>query len=239
VAALLNDSAAIAAVESIFQELLVFVVVGYGGRETGVMDLLINAARRFTDKQLFWILHGSDPAALSDKARDFLATSRNSALLIGHDADSFFLHLLRELNIGAPETIREPLFLAGLHATQLAQHDSAQVADAGTIGTTIERHRSEIAAMAQALDRHRQGQSATEAVLAKARELRLAGNRVDALKVLQAAAKRSKSIAVWQEVAEVAGEIGETSADRVPLEVAVAAWRKVIELMEGADEEQA
>jgi hypothetical protein len=115
-AALLNDAQAIAAIESLFQELRVFVVVGYGGRETGVMDLLINAARHFTDKRLFWVLHGSDPAALSDKARDLLATSRNSALLIGQDADSFFLHLLRELNVGAPETIRDPLFLARLHA---------------------------------------------------------------------------------------------------------------------------
>lgn len=121
VAALLDDAPAIAAVESLFQELQVFVVIGYGGRETGVMDLLINTARRFTDKQLFWLLHGSDPAALSDKARDLLATSRNSALLIGQDANSFFLHLLRELNIGVPETIREPLFLPQLHAAQLSR----------------------------------------------------------------------------------------------------------------------
>ena len=58
-AALLNDAQAIAAIELLFQELRVFVVVGYGGRETGVMDLLINAARHFTDKRLFWVLHGA------------------------------------------------------------------------------------------------------------------------------------------------------------------------------------
>jgi tetratricopeptide (TPR) repeat protein len=235
VAVLLDNAAAIAAVESLFQELRVLVVVGYGGRETGVMDLLINAAGRFTDKRLFWVLHGSDPAALSDKARDLLVTSRNSALLIGQDADSFFLNLLRELNVGAPETIREPLFLARLHATQLAQHDPAQIADAGAIGAAIDRHRSEIAAMSKALDSHRNKQTATESALAKARELRLAGNRDDALKILQAAAKQSKSIAVWQEVAEVADEIGETSAERTPLESAVAAWRQVIKRMEGED----
>jgi len=231
-AALLNDAQAIAAIESLFQELRVFVVVGYGGRETGVMDLLINAARHFTDKRLFWALHGSDPAALSDKARDLLATSRNSALLIGQDADSLFLHLLRELSVGAPETIRDPLFLARLHAKQLAQHDPVQVAEAATIGATIERHRSEIVAMAEALNRHRQKQTATETALAKARELRLAGNHVEALKILRAAAKQSKSIAVWQETAEVADEIAETAADREPLEAAVSAWRQVIKLME-------
>jgi tetratricopeptide (TPR) repeat protein len=231
-AALLNDAQAIAAIESLFQELRVLVVVGYGGRETGVMDLLINAARHFTDKRLFWILHGNAPAALSDKARDLLATSRNSALLIGRDADTFFVHLLRELNVGSPEAIREPLFLARLHAAQLAQHDSAQIADAGTIGAAIERHRSEITAMAQALDLHRKKQTATESALAKGRELRRAGDRVRALEVLQAAAKRSKSIAVWREVAEVADEIGETSADRRPLQTAVAAWRQVIKLTE-------
>jgi tetratricopeptide (TPR) repeat protein len=231
-AALLNDAQAIAAIESLFQELRVLVVVGYGGRETGVMDLLINAARHFTDKRLFWVLHGNAPAALSDKARDLLATSRNSALLIGRDADTFFVHLLRELNVGSPEAIREPLFLARLHAAQLAQHDSPQIADAATIDAAIERHRSEITAMAQALDRHRKKQTATESALAKGRELRRAGDRVRALEVLQAAAKRSKSIAVWREVAEVADEIGETSADRRPLQTAVAAWRQVIKLIE-------
>jgi tetratricopeptide (TPR) repeat protein len=231
-AALLNDAQAITAVESLFQELRVFVVVGYGGRETGVMDLLINAARHFTDKRLFWVLHGSDPAALNDKARDLLATSRNSALLIGQDADSFFLNLLRELNVGVPETVREPLFLARLHGTQLAQHDAAQIADAATIGAAIDRHRSEIAAMSKALDDHRNKQTATESALAKARELRLAGNRDDALKILQAAAKQSKSIAVWQEAAEVADEICGISAERTPRESAVAAWRQVIKRME-------
>jgi tetratricopeptide (TPR) repeat protein len=234
-AALLSDAQAIAAIESLFQELRVFVVVGYGGREAGVMDLLINAARHFTDKRLFWVLHGSDPAALSDRARDLLATSRNSALLIGQDADSFFLHLLRELNVGAPETIREPLFLPQLHAVQLAQHDAAQISEARTIGVTIERHRSEIAAMAEALDRHRKKQTATEAALAKARELRLAGKLVDALKVLQVAAKRSKNIALWREIAGVADEIGGISPERKPLEMAVDACRQVIKLMEKED----
>ena len=231
-AALLNDAQAIAAIESLFQELRVLVVVGYGGREPGVMDLLINAAKHFTDKRLFWVLHGNAPAALSDKARDLLATSRNSALLIGRDADTFFAHLLRELNVGSPEAVREPLFLARIHAAQLAQHDSAQIADAGAIGAAIERHRSEITAMAQALDRHRKKQTATESALAKGRELRRAGDRVRALEVLQVAAKRSKSFAIWREVAEVADEIGEMSADRRPLQTAVAAWRQVIKLIE-------
>jgi hypothetical protein len=196
------------------------------------MDLLIRAAGRFADKQLFWVLHGSDPTMLSDRARDLLATSRNSALLIGQDADSFFLRLLSELKVGAPETIREPLFLAHQNAEQLAQHDTAQIEEAGVINAAIDRHRSEITAMAEALHHHRKKQTATESALAKARELRLAGNSVDALKVLQAAAKRSNSIAIWQELAEVADEIGENSAEREPLEVAVVAWRQVVKLME-------
>jgi poly-D-alanine transfer protein DltD len=110
-----------------------------------------------------------------------------------------------------------------------------QITDAVTINAAIERHRSEITAMGQALSRHRKDQTATDSALAKARELRLAGNLIDALKVLQAAAKRSKSVAIWQEVAEVADEIGETSVDRNPLEVAVAAWRQVIKLMEKSE----
>jgi len=230
--ALLNDAPTIAAIESLFQELRVFVAVGYGGREIGVMDLLIRAANRFTDKQLFWSLHGSDPALLSDNARQLLATSRNSSVIVGADADSFFLRLLRELSIGAPESIRKPLFLAELHASQLAQHTSNTVADHALITAEVERHREEIDVMRRALDRHRSDRSAAEAALVQARELRLAGRLSEAVTLLDAAAKRSKNKVLWRQLAEIAFEFGENLPDRAPLEKSVAAWQFVVSALD-------
>jgi hypothetical protein len=230
--ALLDDAPTIAAIESLFQELRVFVAVGYGGREKGVMDLLNRAAGRFADKQIFWILHGNDPAKLSDNARHLLATSRNSALVVGQDADSFFLRLLRNLGIGAPESIREPLFLASLNASRIATHDSKEVLEGAVIAAEIERHRNEIEAMTLALERHRKTRTQMEEALSKARELRLAGKTTEAMKILQSASKRSKDISVWQELAAAADEVAEMSPDLEPQETAIRAWRRVLKLME-------
>jgi tetratricopeptide (TPR) repeat protein len=227
--ALLNDAPTIAAIESLFQELRVFVAVGYAGREKGVMDLLVRAATRFMDKQLFWLVHGSDPARLSNNAQRLLATSRNAALLVGQDADSFFVRLLKELAIGAPESIREPLFLANLHASELAPHDSVDIAEREVIAAEIERHRDEIEAMKRGLSRHRKNRTAAETAMARARELRLAGKLAEALRILQSATKRSKNAMLWRQLAEVALEYGKDCPDRQPLETAVASWRRVVE----------
>jgi hypothetical protein len=196
------------------------------------MDLLNRAASRFTDKQIFWILHGSDPAKLSDNGRRLLATSRNSALLIGQDADTFFLRLLRALGIGAPESIREPLFLVSLNASRLSGHDPKDVLDGSIITAEIDRHRREIEAMTAALDRRRKSNTQTEEALSKARELRLAGKTTEAMNVLQSASKRSKDVLVWEEFATVADEVADMSPDRGPQETAIAAWRRVLKLME-------
>jgi tetratricopeptide (TPR) repeat protein len=228
VEALLNDAATIAAIETLFQELSVFVVVGYGGRERGVIDLLVRAASRFPDKQIFWVSHGSDPKRLSDKGRALLATSRHSALLVGRDADSFFLQLLKELGVGAPESIREPLYLARLHAQNLEIQDSSEIAEHALITAEISRHRSEIELLEKALARHRAGRTHAESAVAQARELKLAGKLVQAFGLLKATSENSDDSAVWQQLGEVALELGKTSPDRAPLEIAVAAWRRVL-----------
>jgi NAD-dependent SIR2 family protein deacetylase len=71
VAELANDETTIAAIGSLFQDLRAFVAVGYGGREDGVMDLLIKSAERYRDKRLFWVSNNANPATLSPKVREF------------------------------------------------------------------------------------------------------------------------------------------------------------------------
>src|SRR5262249_16774839 len=143
------------------------VVVGYGGREAGIMDLMIKAARRFPDKRLIWVAHDKDPSRISDKARLFLATSRNARLLVDQDSDSFFLNLLKELKIGSPETIREPLFLVNSHSASLAPHNSKRVALAKSITQELDRHRDEIRAMSRALANYRETRSKADEAYAR------------------------------------------------------------------------
>lgn len=94
---------AIGAIRHLVREARVIIVVGYGGREAGVMDLLVSASRDYPDKRIYWLSHGVDTRNISPRAIDFLSTSRNSAVLFGQDADRFFLELSRELTIGAPQ----------------------------------------------------------------------------------------------------------------------------------------
>jgi hypothetical protein len=95
VGALRNDSQASAAIQKLLQHATTFVVVGYGGREEGVMDLLIQAAEVYRDKNLYWVSHSPDPKAVSEKTLEFLLTSKHSGLCPGQDADKFFLELCK------------------------------------------------------------------------------------------------------------------------------------------------
>ncbi len=228
-----KDRPAITAIGSIFQSLTTLILVGYGGREDGVMDLLIDAAERFPDKRLIWVMHGKDPGRLPEKAAKFLATSRTALLLVDQDADSFFLRLLQALGIGAPQGIREPLMLVDLHASTLAIPTDGNVAESANIVAEVERHRNEITALKKALNRHRKKQTATEAAITTARELRLAGNLSAALKILRSASKRSNDISLWSQIGEVALELSVKSAERNYLETAIAAWRRVLNSSEG------
>lgn len=96
-------------VQKLFQEARTFVVVGYGGREEGVMDLLVDAAEIYRGKNLFWVQYSGDPKDLSQKGRKFLGTSKSGGLIIDQDADEFFLKLSKHLAIGVPSALSKPL----------------------------------------------------------------------------------------------------------------------------------
>jgi tetratricopeptide (TPR) repeat protein len=220
---------AIAAIRNIFQDMGAFIVVGYGGREDGVMDLLIRAATDAPDKRLMWIAHGNKTSELSEKARRFLATSENSRVLLGQDADSFFVRLLQKLEIGAPEAILDPLFLPHSHAHDLALHDSDDIAERTVIGDTIKRHRDEIGTLRVALEKHRQGRTAIDTALTTARTLRLEGKLSEAFEALQSIPDADRNDDIWRQLAEVALQYGQTCPDSDPLKTAVVAGLRVLE----------
>jgi hypothetical protein len=142
------------------------------------MDLLIHAAGVYRDKNLFWVSHSPRPDAISPKVRDFLATSRNGGLLPGQDADRFFLDLCKELEIGAPRAIAQPLSTV-----------TRVIADVSLSTVTDTDIRSEITAAQarlgrlQAFDAKAELENPTEAIISAIREARLAGDPATAYRL--------------------------------------------------------
>jgi tetratricopeptide (TPR) repeat protein len=234
VAELASDEPTIAAIGSIFQDMRALVVIGYGGREDGIMDLMTKAARRFPDKRLIWVAHDKDPRRLSEKAKSFLATSRNSRLLVGQDSDSFFLQLLKELEIGSPETVREPLFLASVNSKTLSSHDSQGIVEKVAIQQEIERHRSEIRAMTKALHQYRENRSRVEDALVRSREMGLAGKLDDALKALTEVPEAMRGDEFWEAIGTTAAELGVLNHSTQTLNIAAEAWSRLVDAQHAA-----
>lgn len=167
-----DRSIAVGVIQSLMRDAKAFIVIGYEGREKGVMDLLIDAAKNFDDKKLYWVLYSSNPKDLSDKAARFLATTRNGGLLIGQDADAFFLDLCRELRVGAPTAISDPL-KASRRAMQQISGSKIGLDD---IRSEIDKANERLAAAQAALEKH----DGENNMASKIRELRLAGKHEEA-----------------------------------------------------------
>ncbi|MEQ8306539.1 MAG: tetratricopeptide repeat protein [Hoeflea sp.] len=124
-----HDDAAVSCFRNLYQSSRAFVVVGYAGREPPIMDLLINAARAYPDKHVFWCLYSQNPADLSEKARKFLSGNPNARLLIGQNADLFFLELCKQLGVGSPLMFRDPVGLLMRGVELMARPDEAKLLD--------------------------------------------------------------------------------------------------------------
>jgi hypothetical protein len=162
-----------AAVQKLLQHATTFVVVGYGGREEGVMELLIQAAEVYRDKNLFWVQYSADPKTLNQKAKRFLGTSRNAGLLVAQDADVFFLELCRELGVGPPMALSEPLkaveqVIRDIEASSVANDDIRLEIKSAKARTSMLS-----AALANAV-------RTEEDVIAEIRAKRLSGNYAEA-----------------------------------------------------------
>jgi len=106
-----RDHSARHAIGELFREANVCIVIGYGGRERGLMDVLIDAGKRFPDTRIFWVTRSEDMGQLSEQALELLSTSKYSSVVLGQDADDFFLQLLKNLNCCPPKIIEKPTYL--------------------------------------------------------------------------------------------------------------------------------
>lgn len=107
---LAEENSARHAIDELFREAGVFIAIGYGGRERGLMQLIIDAGKRFPDTQIFWVCHSKDLGSISDMAKELLHTSNFSAVVPGQDADDFFLELLTALGCSPPKIIVDPMY---------------------------------------------------------------------------------------------------------------------------------
>lgn len=93
----------------LLQHCSVLVVVGYAGNPgEGVMELLLERCRSFTELPIYWVAHGQQDS-LSEATVELLSGSKNSRLIPGQDADLFFRALLREMRIGVPTWFHGPV----------------------------------------------------------------------------------------------------------------------------------
>lgn len=104
-----KDLSAIHAISDIYRSASIFIVIGYGGREKGLMELLTSAGVRWPDTQIYWVSHAQDGGDLSDYAKKFVGTSRYSYVVPNQDADVFFDKLVTALTDGGPLIVRNPM----------------------------------------------------------------------------------------------------------------------------------
>lgn len=83
------------------------IVVGYAGKEEGVVDLLIRAGRDLPNLVVYWVIYESDDSGLSDEVKEYLK-GPNKHPIYGQDADAFFSDIMRELGEGI-DWISDPL----------------------------------------------------------------------------------------------------------------------------------
>lgn len=99
------------------------VIVGYSGREEGIMKLLIKAAQSIPKSQetpIYWIQRNESPDELPASAKKLLnARGKNGVLIAGIDADNFLFKLMQKTGFGTPEWFKKPIGLLKKRADNL------------------------------------------------------------------------------------------------------------------------
>jgi tetratricopeptide (TPR) repeat protein len=221
VAAVKSDAGAPSTLNALFGSSRLFVVVGYAGREVGVMDLLIEAGKLYPDHEIVWVMHDASPAKLGDQARDFLATSQHGRLIVGQDSDAFFLRLCQALNVGAPRALSDPV--AGLDGLMenLATHSDPNIAQ------EIERARKGLNFLKETYGRFLSEQSELDKILRQAQELFLAGNYRAQYDLLNPVADRLNEPRLWEMLGDSACELGENDPEQNYLRRSIEAYKSI------------
>ena len=114
---------------SLLKHSTVLVVVGYAGGEEGIMSLLQHAARNIPRLVVYWIAHERNYRDLSQGARTLLETGDNKFFILDQDADRFFQGLMRELGLGQPDWVANPIEALVKHGGKLKGSDDDEISD--------------------------------------------------------------------------------------------------------------
>jgi NAD-dependent SIR2 family protein deacetylase len=98
----------------------VLVVVGYGGGEEGIMEVLCDAAEQNLQMVVYWVAHGGGYDSLSKQAQDLMSRGENKFVIASmNGADEFFWTLMEALKLGAPEWVGNPIGVMSSGADKL------------------------------------------------------------------------------------------------------------------------
>jgi hypothetical protein len=113
-----SDYGALSMIQTLLQQCDLLVVVGYGGGEEGVMEMLQQAAAALPQLVIYWVTYDKGIEVLSSDARKLLS-GENKFTIWGGSADKFFGDLMAELGLGQPDWISDPITALMTQSAQL------------------------------------------------------------------------------------------------------------------------
>jgi hypothetical protein len=171
-----QDTGATAMVMTLLRQCDHLVVVGYGGGEEGIMELLTEAARALPQVVIYWVNYLPGLEGLSPRTLELLS-GENKFVIFGGPADKFFGDLMGELKIGAPRWVSDPIAVLREQSKRLKEPG----ADFEDIGILVRAFKERVAFAD--LPEHRWPEANNAKV--KAAELRAAGAFRDAQTLLE------------------------------------------------------
>ncbi len=213
-----NETIAISSIIGILQEAKAFVVVGYAGGEEGVIEILIEAAKKLNEPTIYWVMHDKHPDKLSPKAKELLQHSSIKSPICGQDADAFFAQLMSGLGLGKPEWMKAPINTLLCNAARIAEVDNS---DIKAILADYRAHIEQLEKCGQIQPER----SMSEEIMLKVSELRLKGKDKEAANYLRANITDIDSAEAWRQLGELEIEIGKYEAEPNRLKQAIEALK--------------
>jgi tetratricopeptide (TPR) repeat protein len=199
------------------------IVVGYAGREEGVMDVLIDAVRELGGKTIYWIQYDPNPQQLSSKASALLDSCSNGGLLVGFDADIVLTEIMSGVGAGVPSFMTDPLDSLRRTASQIVR-PAARTAYA-EITTYMER----LEALRESDTAWKARRSERDVKLSAFRQLALAGRLSEAVSTLL----HEQHLLTNEDLepyGDVVLEAGKRVVDRELLDLAASVFHSAIEV---------
>lgn len=219
-----------ATLDHLVQESRALFVIGYRGGEEGVMDLIEQALARLPNQHLVWVSFEPSQDRLSDRAKKLLGAGRNRRFLGGYDADRFFAEVMRDLGLGAPDWVRDPIGVLVERAGMIADPGN----DPGAvIANRLRDYRGQLAqwgAPAAPVSAVEQGpvlpahEDPVQLAIRQARDRLLAGDAQGAFDLLHSHAALVTDYGLWLQIGDTAREAAESRPGEELYRVAIASY---------------